>query len=395
MAKDFSSALGQSFLKDITNKTQAAVGIQNIVGIPVEQIRPDPDNEAIFKMKNIDTLERAFKDEGFIGAIEVTKEGDNDYEIVSGHRRFEALKNSGKKTIPCIVLPKLSEKDRAKRLLNSNRLQRKMTPLIFSNMLSYHKVKIADNKNGAWRKEAAEYFGLSEAQVFRYEKIQDLIPKLQDLCDKDEFPWTLLVPVASLPIDIQEKIYEEIQDDYEQHSKSNKKIYNSARVRQIVEAEKIKYEKSKYIKKENESIKPIYQTTSENNSETKQSDTNFVPLEPSNIDLQVNEKNTHQIFNIDDTEDEESEEFRSQFYTAKTKTSDYNATSLDDEMEEYDPSTNTKQSPSKMNIPSEDYMKTSLQQLEFSLNGDMSNKNVISELLDRIEEVLNQIKKQL
>ena len=134
MAKDFSSALGQSFLKDITNKTQAAVGIQNIVGIPVEQIRPDPDNEAIFKMKNIDTLERAFKDEGFIGAIEVTKEGDSDYEIVSGHRRFEALKNSGKKTIPCIVLPKLSEKDRAKRLLNSNRLQRKMTPLIFSNI---------------------------------------------------------------------------------------------------------------------------------------------------------------------------------------------------------------------------------------------------------------------
>ena len=64
-------------------------------------------------------------------------------------------------------------------------------------------------------------------------------------------------------------------------------------------------------------------------------------------------------------------------------------------MEEYDPSTNTKQSPSKMNIPSEDYMKTSLQQLEFSLNGDMSNKDVINEILDRIEEVVKQIKEQL
>jgi ParB family chromosome partitioning protein len=396
MAKDFSSALGQSFLKDITNKTQAVVGTQNIVAIPLDQIKPDPDNDKIFKMENIDTLEKAFNEEGFIGAIEVTKEGDNDYEIVSGHRRFQAAKNSGRKTIPCIVLPKLSDKDRAKRLINSNLLQRKKTPLTFAKMLSYHKAKIADHKEGAaWRKEAAEYFKLSEAQVFRYQKILELIPELQDLCDTEGFPWTVLVSAGSLPKKIQEKIYEEIQDDYEQHSDPNNKVYNSARVRQIVEAEKIKYEKSKYISRDNESIKPIYQTTSEENLESKRSDTNVVPLGPSNIDMQTNEQNTHQIFNIDDTEDEESEEFRSQFYTAKTKTSDYNATSLDDEMEEYDPSTNTKQSPSKMNIPTEDYMKTSLQQLEFSLNGDMSNKNVISELLDRIEEVLNQIKKQL
>ena len=56
MAKDFSSALGQSFLKDITNKTQAVVGTQNIVAIPLDQIKPDPDNDKIFKMENIDTL---------------------------------------------------------------------------------------------------------------------------------------------------------------------------------------------------------------------------------------------------------------------------------------------------------------------------------------------------
>lgn len=78
----------------------------------------------------------------------------------------------------------MSETDKAKRLLNSNINNRELTPLIYGRMIRYYRDHIFNaggvvTGSGNWRKDAAQFFGMSQSQVFRYFKLNSLIPELQ------------------------------------------------------------------------------------------------------------------------------------------------------------------------------------------------------------------------
>ena len=71
-----------------------------IIEIDIARIRKNPDNELIFNMDNLDVLANNIKEVGFVGAIDVIENPDGYYEILSGHRRYEAALLLGMKTIP-------------------------------------------------------------------------------------------------------------------------------------------------------------------------------------------------------------------------------------------------------------------------------------------------------
>lgn len=180
--------------------------------IELSKIDPNPENSQLFKMSNIEHLANIINEEGFTTPIEVFQKEDGRYEITSGHRRYEAMKLLKRKTIPCCVTDKYdssTQKDR--KLLSSNIATRKLSPLEMANAITFYKDILKKEKyKGNTRTKTAEYFGISESNVYRYECLLKLIPELQEFCKKPQFPYSSLRQAASLTEEEQKELYNEL-----------------------------------------------------------------------------------------------------------------------------------------------------------------------------------------
>ncbi len=150
------------------------------------------DNEDIDDL--IDSIERL----GFISVLTVRKiKGKDKYEIISGHRRWNALKailmkNPGflpKREVPCIVLPedtddKLVREMNIRMNIDNVRLNPKEYREAINEMIDFRK-----NEKGELTSEAMKYItsklGIKRITVFKYSRLKDkLIPELGELMDK-------------------------------------------------------------------------------------------------------------------------------------------------------------------------------------------------------------------
>ncbi len=186
--------------------------MSEIVEIELDKIVPNKDNDKIFSMSEIQLLAQTIKEEGFYGGIEVFKIPHKDqYEISSGHRRYEAVKLLGKKTIPCIVSKYPSDFKRGVKMLVSNIRSRKLSPLEMAKAIDYYS-KLLKNEGfkGEMNKKIAEFFNMSEIQVYRHQCLLRLIPELQELADDPQFPYSAFREAATLSKDGQKELYKDI-----------------------------------------------------------------------------------------------------------------------------------------------------------------------------------------
>ncbi len=73
--------------------------------IPLKCIRPNPSQpRKYFNPNSMDELIRSIERYGVMNPISVRECGDNEYELISGERRFRAAYSAGLRTIPCIIL---------------------------------------------------------------------------------------------------------------------------------------------------------------------------------------------------------------------------------------------------------------------------------------------------
>ncbi len=76
-----------------------------IVNIALKYIRPNPAQpRKYFDPDAMDALTRSVERYGVLNPITVRYCDDNDYELISGERRYRAAYNAGFNDIPCIVL---------------------------------------------------------------------------------------------------------------------------------------------------------------------------------------------------------------------------------------------------------------------------------------------------
>lgn len=182
--------------------------------IDVELIDLNPDNENIFGHEDIDYMAEAIKEDGFAGAIEVYALDNGRYEISSGHRRFLAARKLGHKTIPAIVSEDVDEKTKAKKLIKSNILNRKLTAIKVARALDYYKKNVLFDFKGEKTKELARVFNLSHTQTKRYLQLLNLRPEYQVFADSESVPYTNLMPLTTLDQEDQKKVYERLQAIY-------------------------------------------------------------------------------------------------------------------------------------------------------------------------------------
>ena len=212
--------------------------------IPLDQIEYNPVNTKIFNMDDIEHLAKTIKEEGYNDPILVFKNKNERYEILSGHRRYEAMKLLGENTIPSNILQEIpSETKKDLILLSSNIANRKLAPLDMARAIEFYKGILDRDPSFKGNKKAAtaEYFGISQSNVQRYSVILKLIPELQEYCKKPNFPYSSLSKAANLSKEEQKELLSKLirleadeKNISEEEVDKDEILFSRTRVEQII-----------------------------------------------------------------------------------------------------------------------------------------------------------------
>lgn len=219
MARDFSSR--NNTLKNIAQKSNMSDTL--VLELNIDDIIENPDNEKIFNMDGIEHLAQGIEEKGFNGAIEVFKLDNGKYEICSGHRRFRAMKQLGKKTIKAIVSENVNDVEKAERLLDGNIFNRKLSPLDMGRAIKYYKENVLKQKEfkGDVRKAVAYKFNISESQVYKYEALLNLIPEVQEKVAENVIAFSAVTSMTNLDESLQLEINKRFDKFIEQNGENS------------------------------------------------------------------------------------------------------------------------------------------------------------------------------
>lgn len=181
--------------------------------IHISKLKVNPLNEEIFSQDNIEEFADAMKEEGFEGShtLGVYDLHDGTYEIYSGHRRYLSALKADIEQLPCYIKEEPTEAEKVADLINSNLNTRALSPLEYGKMITKYKEYVLKGESNT-RGKLAKHFGISEANVYRYECMMNLIEPLQLLADKHKgVPYTALATASSLNEEQQQYLYSRLE----------------------------------------------------------------------------------------------------------------------------------------------------------------------------------------
>ena len=157
--------------------------------LPIEKLRPFEGHP--FQVKDdaeMDQLVHSILTQGLLTPISVRPIENNEYEMISGHRRLHACKKAGIETVPALIYA-LNRDEATIAMVDSNLHREKILP---SEKAFAYKLKmeamsrqgqrtdLTSNQVGRKLESAAmigEQSGDSQTQVRRYIRLTELIPK--------------------------------------------------------------------------------------------------------------------------------------------------------------------------------------------------------------------------
>ncbi len=208
---------------------------ESIIHVTDEQLIDDPSNISLYGEYEVEELSEIMKNRGFQGVILAYPVGNGKYMIEAGHRRRYAAKKAGFLTYPVLVTqtPE-TEFERVLRLTGANLHNRpELKPMQMANLAQTlyhaHKEEISYKKEKGLLKED-EITSLNELvaldlemtvkNVEKYRRLLNLIPELQEIVDRPEYPWSYIAEASNLPAEKQ-KLLEKAILDREKTGKKN------------------------------------------------------------------------------------------------------------------------------------------------------------------------------
>lgn len=162
---------------------------------------------------------------GVLTPVLLRSDGENGYEMISGHRRMHAAAIAGLATIPAIVR-ELSDDDAVIAMVDANIQREELLPSekAFAYRMKLEAMKRQgvrvdltcdqnEHKLGRKSREVlGEQLGISSAQIQRYIRLTELIPELLDMVDAKKLNFTIAVDISYIDKEMQKWIYEYIRD---------------------------------------------------------------------------------------------------------------------------------------------------------------------------------------
>ena len=223
-------------MKNRSDEKIKLASIDELLGVVNEESAMEIEISKIHPFKNhpfkvlddekMQDLVESVKINGVLTPVLLRMDENEEYEMVSGHRRMHAAQLAGLTTIPAIVR-ELSDDDAIVAMVDANIQREELLP---SEKAFAYKMKLEAMKRQAGRPKSnsgqndqnligtvsrdvlAEQVGESSKQIQRYIRLTELIPELLDLVDNKKLQFTVAVNISYIDKEIQGWIYEYISD---------------------------------------------------------------------------------------------------------------------------------------------------------------------------------------
>lgn len=216
-------------IEDFKKKIFADIEENNIKEIPINSLKSFEENPfRLCRKEDLEELAESIKDEGLLNPIILWKKDDN-YIILSGHNRLEALKMLGYESLQSdmyILKENISLDDAMLILVDTNLVQRKtLLPSerakaykIWQQALKEKQAKRSENfvfKNAVNTGEIAEQENLchdvtneQKRNIYRYLRLNYLAKNLLDKVDEKELSLIMAVELSYLKENVQNIVFD-------------------------------------------------------------------------------------------------------------------------------------------------------------------------------------------
>ena len=200
------------------------VNEESAMEIEISKIHPFKNHPfKVLDDEKMQDLVESVKINGVLTPVLLRMDENEEYEMVSGHRRMHAAQLAGLTTIPAIVR-ELSDDDAIVAMVDANIQREELLP---SEKAFAYKMKLDAMKRQGIRTDLtlsqnetklrsdevlSKQVGESRAQVQRFVRLTELIPELLDLVDNKKLQFTVAVDISYIDKEVQGWIYEYICD---------------------------------------------------------------------------------------------------------------------------------------------------------------------------------------
>ena len=132
--------------------------------------------------EKMEELTESIRERGVLLPILVRKTNDEEYEIISGHRRTHAARLAGIEKVP-VIIRELSDDDATIVMVDSNIQREEILPSekAYAFQMKLEAIQHKGIKGEESREVVGEANGLSGRQVSRYIKLTNLLPELLEM----------------------------------------------------------------------------------------------------------------------------------------------------------------------------------------------------------------------
>lgn len=205
-----------------TEESRQEVKLKKLYDIPLSEIDDFPDHPyRVVYDEDMKNLMDSIEVRGVITPAMVRKKDDGRYEMISGHRRKYACEHLGLETIRCEVV-EVSRDEAIILMVDSNSQRSEIAPCDKGRA---YKMKLeAMNRQGMRTdltfsplgkklengKELAEEVGDSQTQIYRYIRLTELVPELQEYVDNGQMKMRPAVELSFLDEETQRDVVDRI-----------------------------------------------------------------------------------------------------------------------------------------------------------------------------------------
>ena len=189
--------------------------------LPVNRLRPFEGHP--FQVKDdaeMDQLVWSILTQGLLTPITVRPIENNEYEVISGHRRLHACQKAGIETVPALIYA-LDRDAAAIALVDSNLHREKILPS--EKAFAYKLKRDAMNHQGKTSPQVGEKLltvekvgldcGDSKNQVIRYIRLTELLPEILTMVDEGKIAFTPAVELSYLNKQEQRDLLETMESE--------------------------------------------------------------------------------------------------------------------------------------------------------------------------------------
>ena len=187
--------------------------------LPIEKLKPFEGHP--FHVKDDAEMEQlvySIITQGLLTPISVRPIENNEYEVISGHRRLHACKKAGIETVPALIYA-LNRDEATIAMVDSNLHREKILP---SEKAYAYKLKMEAIRHQGTSRQLGEKWSVKqisesgadgERQVHRYIRLTELIPEILHMVDEGKIAFTPAVELSYLTEHEQQDLFETIESE--------------------------------------------------------------------------------------------------------------------------------------------------------------------------------------